>query len=193
MRGNIIGDGCEEIFMLSNNENFHKVQDLGVLGASSLDQNSGNLNDRALFLGIFSEESEISNSMPAGSTGKTALLRDDCHQCLVGVNCDNISCQKDSEPAEGDGFTNAGIWSTVELLQGIQATAGLKMWFLLEGAPAHYSIVVVNHIPITYPRRWIGCDESVARPPRSLDFTPFDFFYWGNLKSLVYKTPVATV
>ena len=30
-------------------------------------------------------------------------------------------------------------------------------------------------------------------PPRSPDLNPCDFFLWGHLKQLVYKTPVNTV
>ena len=42
----------------------------------------------------------------------------------------------------------------------------------------------------TYPGLWIGKGGPVAWPPRSPDLTLLDFFLWGHIKSLVYKTPV---
>ncbi|KAJ4426739.1 hypothetical protein ANN_26538 [Periplaneta americana] len=46
-----------------------------------------------------------------------------------------------------------------------------------------------------------GCNEPpgflkasrggpIARPPRSPDFNPIDFYLWGHLKSLLYSSPV---
>ncbi|GBN34414.1 hypothetical protein AVEN_51170-1 [Araneus ventricosus] len=42
----------------------------------------------------------------------------------------------------------------------------------------------------TYPARWIGHGGPVAWPPRSLNFNPLDFFFWGHMKSLVNEMPV---
>lgn len=36
--------------------------------------------------------------------------------------------------------------SLPDLLQGVLATAPQKMWFMLDGAPAHFLIVLRNHI-----------------------------------------------
>ncbi|GBL93627.1 hypothetical protein AVEN_25625-1 [Araneus ventricosus] len=67
------------------------------------------------------------------------------------------------------------------------------MWFMHDGAPAHFSIVVRNHLDATYPGRWIGRGGPVAWPPLSPELNPLDFFFWGHLKSLVYQTPVDTL
>ncbi|KYQ46369.1 hypothetical protein ALC60_14791, partial [Trachymyrmex zeteki] len=40
-----------------------------------------------------------------------------------------------------------------------------------------------------FPQRWIGRRGAIEWPPRSPDLTPLDFFLWGHLKSVVYKTP----
>ncbi|GFU48996.1 uncharacterized protein TNCV_2332901 [Trichonephila clavipes] len=42
-------------------------------------------------------------------------------------------------------------------------------------------------------RRWIGRGGPIARPPHSPSLNPFDFFFWGHLKALVYETLVAIV
>ncbi|GBM19827.1 hypothetical protein AVEN_86164-1 [Araneus ventricosus] len=44
-----------------------------------------------------------------------------------------------------------------------------------------------------YPIRSIGSGGPVAWPPCSLHPNPLDFFFWGNMKSLIYDTPVDSV
>jgi hypothetical protein len=43
-----------------------------------------------------------------------------------------------------------------------------------------------------YPNRWIGRGGLVAWLPRSPDLTPMDFFTWGTVKDIVYRTPPTT-
>ncbi|GBM61807.1 hypothetical protein AVEN_80449-1 [Araneus ventricosus] len=64
------------------------------------------------------------------------------------------------------------------------------MWFMHDGAPAHFSSTVQHFLNATYPARWIGSGGPVVWPPRSSDRNPLDFFLWGHIKSLVYETPV---
>ena len=42
----------------------------------------------------------------------------------------------------------------------------------------------------TFPDRWIGCDGSIPWPPRPPDITPLNFFLWGYIKDIVYRTTV---
>ena len=43
----------------------------------------------------------------------------------------------------------------------------------------------------TCPNRWLGRGGPVAWPPRSPDLTtPFDYYLWGHMKTLVYETKV---
>ncbi|EFN83299.1 hypothetical protein EAI_07803, partial [Harpegnathos saltator] len=35
--------------------------------------------------------------------------------------------------------------------------------------------------------RWIGRKDTIEWPPRSLDLTPLDFFYYGYLKTKIYE------
>ena len=45
----------------------------------------------------------------------------------------------------------------------------------------------------TFPNRWIGRDGPIPWPPRSPDITPLDFFLWGYVKDIVYKTKVRDI
>lgn len=76
------------------------------------------------------------------------------------------------------------------LLQAVPLPIQSDMWFMHDGAPAHFAITVRNFLNATYPARWIGRGGPVAWPPRSPDLNPLDFFFWGHMKSLVYETPV---
>jgi hypothetical protein len=40
---------------------------------------------------------------------------------------------------------------------------------------------------------WVGCDGPVLWPPRSPNIKPHDFFLWGYVKDIVYKTPVTSL
>ncbi|GFW00351.1 uncharacterized protein TNCV_4355481 [Trichonephila clavipes] len=79
-----------------------------------------------------------------------------------------------------------------ELLDSAHVTAATRtsMWFQQDGAPAHFSISVRNHLDATCGERWIGRGGPVHWPPRSPDFSCLDYFFWGQMKSLVYETPV---
>ncbi|GFU13547.1 transposase-like protein [Trichonephila clavipes] len=79
-----------------------------------------------------------------------------------------------------------------ELLDSAHVTAATRtsMWFQQDGAPAHFSISVRNHLNATCGERWIGRGGPVHWPPRSSDLSCLDYFFWGQMKSLVYETPV---
>lgn len=78
------------------------------------------------------------------------------------------------------------------LLEDVPLNIWQNMWLLQDGAPPHYSLIVRQFLDNNFPNRWIGRVGPVAWPPRSPDLTPCDFFLWGYMKSLVFKTPVNT-
>lgn len=80
-----------------------------------------------------------------------------------------------------------------ELLEDIPLAVRLRMWFLHDGAPPHYRLVVRNYLNQVQGVRWIGRGGPVAWPPRSPDLNPLDFFLWGHLKHEVYRTEVETI
>ncbi|GFY02428.1 DUF4817 domain-containing protein [Trichonephila clavipes] len=79
-----------------------------------------------------------------------------------------------------------------ELLDSAHVTAATRtsMRFQQDGAPAHFSISVRNHLDATCGERWIGRGGPVHWRPRSPDLSCLDYFFWGQMKSLVYETPV---
>ena len=58
------------------------------------------------------------------------------------------------------------------------------------GAPPHWGLEVHQFLNETFPDRWIGCDGPISWPPRSPDITQWDFFLWGYVKDIVYRTKV---
>ncbi|CAK9821245.1 hypothetical protein ANTRET_LOCUS11 [Anthophora retusa] len=66
------------------------------------------------------------------------------------------------------------------------------MYIQHDGAPAHYAVNVRAFLDTTFRDRWIGRCGPVLWPPRSPDMNPLDFFFWGHVKTTVYKQPVET-
>jgi len=82
------------------------------------------------------------------------------------------------------------------LLEDIPLEIRRNMWLQHDGAPAHYSRSVREWLQQRFPRRWIGRGDRhtpVPWPARSPDLTPMDFFLWGYIKELVYRTPSQSV
>lgn len=79
------------------------------------------------------------------------------------------------------------------LLEDVPIAIRNQMWYMHDGAPAHFSAIVRNYLQIVYPNRWIGRGGPQEWPPRSPDLNSLDFFLWGHLKSLVYTSPINTV
>lgn len=66
--------------------------------------------------------------------------------------------------------------------------------FMQDGAPAHYYRSVINYLNSNFPNRWIGRRGSLLEwPPRSPDLTPCDFFLWGHVKEIVYRSHPQTL
>ncbi|GBM70919.1 hypothetical protein AVEN_263592-1 [Araneus ventricosus] len=54
-------------------------------------------------------------------------------------------------------------------------------------------MIVRDFLDENFPDRWCGRGEPIPWPPRSPDITPLDFFLWGFVKNIVYKTPVPSL
>lgn len=63
-----------------------------------------------------------------------------------------------------------------------------NLWYQQDGAPPHYAADVRRYLDQVFTNRWIGRRGSIEWPPRSPDLNPLDFFLWGHLKNVVYKT-----
>lgn len=64
--------------------------------------------------------------------------------------------------------------------------------FQQDGCPAHWTLIVREHLDNCFPGSWIGRDGPIPWPARSPDLTPLDFFVWGRAKELVYTTEIST-
>lgn len=78
------------------------------------------------------------------------------------------------------------------LLEHVPLQTRRDMWFMHDGAPPHFSLIVRDHLNHIFHNRWIGRGGPYSWPSRSPDLNPLDFFLWGHLKSLVYATPIHT-
>ena len=79
------------------------------------------------------------------------------------------------------------------MLENVPLQVRQRLWFQHDGAPAHFVLDVKEYLNNVFPNRWIGRSGPVQWPPRSPDLTPMDFFIWGGeMKCLVYETPIDT-
>ena len=78
-----------------------------------------------------------------------------------------------------------------EMLENVPLQVRQRLWFQHDGAPAHFARDVREYHNV-FHNRWIGRGGSVQWPPRSTDLTPMDLFIWGEMKCLVYETPIDT-
>ena len=65
--------------------------------------------------------------------------------------------------------------------------------FQQDGAPAHYDRRVAGVLNENLSSAWIGRRGPINWPARSPDLTPLDFFLWGHVKDMVYRTPCRNV
>ncbi|EFN76475.1 hypothetical protein EAI_08818, partial [Harpegnathos saltator] len=53
---------------------------------------------------------------------------------------------------------------------------------------------VTQYLNNRFPNRWIGMGSRVQEwPPRSFDLTPLDFYFWGNIRDVVYSQKLTKV
>jgi hypothetical protein len=77
-----------------------------------------------------------------------------------------------------------------DLLENVPPNQIANMWFQQDGAPPHFALIARAVVDEKYPIRWIGRGGPVAWPPS--DLTPMDFFTWGRVKDIVYRTTPTT-
>lgn len=79
-----------------------------------------------------------------------------------------------------------------DYLDGLPVAERREVWFQQDGAPAHSVNEVRLVLNNEFGDRWIGRFGPYRWPPRSPDLTPLDFFLWGTIKDMVYKTECDT-
>jgi hypothetical protein len=80
--------------------------------------------------------------------------------------------------------------SLPEFLEVMPLHVRRRMWFMHDGAPAHFSMYAREYLHAVCPARWIERGGPRFWPAHSPDLNPLDFFVWENLRCLVYETPV---
>ena len=79
-----------------------------------------------------------------------------------------------------------------KMLENVPLQIRQRLWLQHDGAPAHFALNVREYLNYVFPKRWIWRGGPVQWPSRSPDLTPMDFFIWGEMKCLVYETPIDT-
>jgi hypothetical protein len=77
-----------------------------------------------------------------------------------------------------------------KLLEDVPPAVRARMWYMHDGAPAHFSCAVRDIFNHTDHDQWIGTGGPTAWPPLSPDFNPLDFYPWRHLTTLAYAAPV---
>lgn len=78
------------------------------------------------------------------------------------------------------------------LLEEVSIADRLNMWYQHDGCPAHFAQNVRNYLDDAFPDKWIGRGSLFPWPARSPDLTCLDFYLWGKIKDLVFKTRPTT-
>lgn len=78
------------------------------------------------------------------------------------------------------------------LLEDVPILMRNRMWFMHDGAPAHFSVLAREYLNQNFNNRWIGRGGTESWPARSPDLNSLDYFLWGHLKTLVYSQPIQT-
>jgi hypothetical protein len=77
-----------------------------------------------------------------------------------------------------------------KLLEVAPQAARARMWYIHDGAPAHFSRAVRGVLNSTYYDGRLSREGPTSWPPRLQDLNPLYLYMWGNLKTVVYAAPV---
>jgi hypothetical protein len=72
------------------------------------------------------------------------------------------------------------------MLEDVPLLTRQEMWLQQDGAPPNFGRQVTAFLNQHFPDRWIVPGDPVARPARSPNLSPLDYFLWGHVKFLVY-------
>jgi hypothetical protein len=60
------------------------------------------------------------------------------------------------------------------------------MWFMHDGAPPHFVLIIRQHLNQTFREQWVGLGEKGTWPAWSPYLFPLDFWVWGYVKTSVH-------
>lgn len=79
------------------------------------------------------------------------------------------------------------------LMEDVPLNIRRNLIFQQDGAPAHNSLIVRQHLDGVYPGRHMSTHGPIKWPARSPDLSSLDFYLWGFLKQTVYRERSHTV
>lgn len=80
------------------------------------------------------------------------------------------------------------------ILETIPEYQQQELFFMQDGAPPHWARIVRTWLNEHFGQQWIGRGSlDIHWPARSPDLTPCDFWLWGHMKSIVYRTQPANL
>ena len=68
-----------------------------------------------------------------------------------------------------------------------------NIWFQQDGDMCHTAEAALDVLRPVFEDRIISRRADVARPPRSCDFTPLDYYLWGAVKDKCYADKPETI
>ena len=74
------------------------------------------------------------------------------------------------------------------LLEEVNLQRRQNMWLQQDVAPHHFHRDVRHYLEAEYANKWIGMGSMNPWPPRTSNRTPLDYFLWGLINDLVYRT-----
>lgn len=90
----------------------------------------------------------------------------------------------------GDSYLDFLRNTLPDLMDDVPLLLRASMYFMHDGAPPHITRPVCNFLNASFPNRWFGRNGPLRWPPRSPDMNPLDYFLWGHMKTIVYRTDV---
>lgn len=80
-----------------------------------------------------------------------------------------------------------------EFLDDLNLEERQQCYFQQDGAPAHNVRQVDQLLQNFFNDRYLSTNGPVRMPPRSPDINPLDFYFWGDLKDVVYARQYDTL
>ena len=80
------------------------------------------------------------------------------------------------------------------ILEDLPVFQQQELFFMQDGAPPHWATIVRTWLNENFGEQWIGRGSpEIQWPARSPDLTPCDFWLWGHMKSLIYRSQPANL
>lgn len=108
--------------------------------------------------------------------------------CWCGVMWNRVVMVEFYEGTLNSNIYNNRILENLEnLVDDLPLAESGRMFFQQDGAPPHNSRSTRSTLNRQFGDQWMGTHGPISWPARSPDLTPLDFYFWGYLKTEVYK------